>query len=172
MSLTLSDWVAVANLVVAVVAILVAIRALSVARQTMKDAQHMMKASEEVWNQQKEDWRQQKWFDLYFKADQAYNAWEHYQTVYQDFNPDELSEEQQKQHNHLMHVIRELHTMVGVFPKNNATDALVVSTQFGGDPYSHLAELLSKDRLNALLDALELLREKALVNENVLVGEG
>ena len=48
--LSLSDWVAIANLVLAVMALVVA-------RSTIKEAE--------------ENWRQQKCFDLYFKAGQA-----------------------------------------------------------------------------------------------------
>jgi hypothetical protein len=71
------------------------------------------------------DWVQGKWFDLYFKADQACNALERYQTVYQHSNPAIPSVAQMNDHNHLMYLIREAYTMASVFPKNVATDALL-----------------------------------------------
>ena len=73
------------------------------------------------------------------------------------------SEEQQRDHSQLMHSVREAHTMPVVFPKNVATDALFASTQF-----SNPNDAFSKERLKALLDALELLRQRALVNKSVL----
>ncbi len=53
--------------------------------------------------------------------------------------------------------------MAVVFPKNEVTDALFASTQFNNVP-----EALSKDKLKTFMDALELLRQKALVKKDVL----
>jgi hypothetical protein len=109
------------------------------------------------------NWAQQKWFDLYFKADQAYNALERYQSVYRGSNPAAPSAQQMQDHNQVMYLFREAYTMAVVFPKNGATDGLFASTNF-----SNPAEALSKDRLKAVSDALELLRQKALVNKSAL----
>jgi hypothetical protein len=113
------------------------------------------------------DWARQKWFDLYFKADQAYNALDEYQALYQGCNPAICSPERETDHNELMDIFREACTMAAVFPKNPAIDALFKSVEF-----ANANDALSKDRLKTLLDALELLRQKALINQDVLNVEG
>jgi hypothetical protein len=109
------------------------------------------------------DWARQKWFDLYFKADQAYNALEEYQALYQGCNPAICSPEQEKDHNKLMDIFREACTMAVVFPKNPAIDSFCDSVKF-----TNVSDALSKERLEELSDALELLRQKALINRGVL----
>jgi hypothetical protein len=101
---------------------------------------------------------------LYFKADQAYNALDHYQRLYQSSNPAVQSEQQQlRDHNELMHLMRETGAMAMVFPKNAATHALFESTKF-----RQFNDALLKERLQSLFDASELLRERALINKGVL----
>ena len=70
---------------------------------------------------------------------------------------------QMQDFNRLMHLFREVHTMALVFPKSEVTDALFASTQF-----NNIIEALSRDKLKVLMDALELLRQKALVDKDVL----
>ena len=100
---------------------------------------------------------------LYFKADQAYNALDEYQALYKGCNPAICSPEQEKDHNELMDIFREACTMAAVFPKNPAIDALYDSVKF-----TNVTDALSKERLKALSDALELLRQNALINVDVL----
>jgi hypothetical protein len=109
------------------------------------------------------DWAKEKWFDLYFKADQAYNALDEYQALHQGCNPAVCSPEQERDHNKLMDMFREACTMAAVFPKNPATDALFKSVNF-----TSVNDALSKERLKVLSDALDLLRQNALVNSDVL----
>jgi hypothetical protein len=104
--------------------------------------------------------------DLYFKADQAYNALDEYQELYNGCNPAIASPEQQKDHNRLMDIFREACTMAAVFPKNEAIDTLFKSVKF-----TTVTDALSKDRLKELSDALELLRQKAFINADVLIVE-
>jgi|HubBroStandDraft_6_1064221.scaffolds.fasta_scaffold00063_23 hypothetical protein len=101
------------------------------------------------------DWAKQKWFDLYFKADQAYNALDEYQALYKGCNPAICSPEQEEDHNKLMNIFREACTMAAVFPVNAGTDALFKSVKF-----TNVNDALSKERLKALSGALELLRQK------------
>jgi hypothetical protein len=137
--------------------------ALLVSWWTLKLTRDSFFLTKKAVDHQRMGWAQQKWFDLYFKADQAYNALERYQTVYQGSNPAMHSTGQMQDYNQLMHIFREAHTMAVVFPRNAATDALFANTKF-----SNFDDAMSKERLKALADALELLREKALVNKSVL----
>lgn len=45
-----------------------------------------LKVTKKAVEQARLDWAKQKWFDLYFKADQAYNALDEYQALYQGCN--------------------------------------------------------------------------------------
>jgi hypothetical protein len=62
-----------------------------------------------------------------------------------------------------MHTFREACTMAAVFPKNPAIDTFFETVNF-----TNVNDPLSKERLKALFNALELLRQKALVNSDVL----
>lgn len=137
--------------------------ALAIALWTLKVTQESLDFSRKALDQSRANWAQQKWFDLYFKADQAYNALERYQTAYRGSNPAMPSPAQTNAHNQVMYLIREAYTMAVVFPKNEAIDALFASTNFSNPVYA-----LSEERLKSLSDALELLRQKALVNNGVL----
>lgn len=53
--------------------------------------------------------------------------------------------------------------MASVFPKNPAIDAFFHTVHF-----TSVSDALSKERLKTLSDALELLRQRALVNNDVL----
>jgi hypothetical protein len=144
-------------------ALLLPALALLISWWTLKLTRDSLEITKQAVEQARLSWAQQKWFDLYFKADQAYNALEHYQTAYQGCNPAAPSAAQMNDHNQVMYLIREAYTMAVVFPKNEAIDALFANTNF-----SNPVDALSKDRLKSLGDALELLRQRALVNKSVL----
>ena len=66
--------------------------------------------------------------------------------------------------NNLMATMRKVHTVALVFPKNPAIDNLVSATAHFERPEHGLAE----ERRTKMLDALDGLRQKALVNPEVL----
>jgi len=143
--------------------VILAFAALVIAVWTLKVTLDSLKVTKESIERARMDWAKQKWFDLYFKADQAYNALEEYQALYQSCNPAICSPQQEKDHNRLMDIFREACTMAAVFPKNQAIDTLFKSVNF-----TTVTDALSKDRLKILSDALELLRQKAFINADVL----
>ena len=145
------------------IGVILAFAALVIAVWTLKVTLDSLKVTRESIERVRLDWAKQKSFDLYFKADHAYNALDEYQALYKDRNPAICSLEQEKDHNDLMDTFREACTMAAVFPKNPAIDALYNSVKF-----TSVIDALSKERLDALSDALELLRQKALINADVL----
>lgn len=134
---------------IAVASLIVSIAAFVVARKTMKDAE--------------EDWRQRKWFDLYLEADKAYNALERYQVNYKQ-NPVPQNLEQTRDWNNLMSQMRLVHSLAVVFPKNPATDILFSATAVFANP----ASAFLPERLPKLSEALEALRQKALLKRKVV----
>jgi len=150
--LSLSDWVAIINLVVAVVALIVGCIAVAIALRTLEQA--------EV------DWKQRKWFDLYLKADEAYDSLDYYQTKYDGNNY--WTPERVQDFNDMMRKTRQSRAMAVVFPKNPATAELIAATTFPNDAGEAKAAALSKERLQKLMNAVSGLYEKSQVNKNVL----
>ncbi len=142
---------------------LLSVMALLISWWTLKLARDSLAIARKTVEHARMDWAQEKWFDLYLKAGRAYNGLEHYQAQYQGSSPLPQSPEQVRDLNQLMRLFYEAHTMALVFPKNAATEALFLSTRF-----KNAADVLSKEKTKALLDALELLRQKALVDRSVL----
>lgn len=157
------DALSALGVIIAFIALLVAWWTLKLTRDSLKIAGDTLTITKQSVELARIDWAKQKWFDLYFKADQAYNALEEYQALYRGCNPGICTLEQQKDHNKLMDILREACTMAAVFPKNRAIDALFQCINF-----TSVIDALSKERLKTLSDALELLRQKALVDKDVL----
>ena len=143
--------------------VMLSISALLISWWTLKFARDSLMIARKTVEHARMDWAQEKWFDLYLKAGRAYNGLEHYQALYQGGNSAVQSPEQVRDFNQLMRLFYEAHTMALVFPKNAATEALFASTRF-----KNSNDVLSKEKTKALLDALELLRQKALVDRSVL----
>lgn len=114
---------------------------------------------------ERRDWKQRKWFDLYLKADEAYDALDHFQTIYPDASsPGWGSTEWEGSWNDLMRVMRTVNRMAVVFPKDSAIDDLFNATA----GFTSTDAALSKERLVQLLNAVEGLRQKALINQAIL----
>ncbi len=154
----LSLWIAAASFMVSLASLFAAIAACRVAKSALSQA--ILVAERE-----QRDWRQRKWFDLYFKASQAYDALERFQTVYESTFPESWgTPEMTHDWNNLMHLFREVGAMAVVFPKNTEIDKLFAAVAVFSNPQ----EAFSKDRLKAILDAMEGIRQKALVEPTVL----
>jgi hypothetical protein len=136
------DWVAIFALVVAIVA-------LFVARKTLKDAE--------------EFWKQQKWFDLYAKADEGYDAFDRYCTTYKMSPHPEMRIGHTNDWNNLMFLIRRVHSMAMVFPKHPAINKLVKATSFDMP-----ADPLEEWRLKLFLEAVQDMREMAVLDPSIL----
>lgn len=149
--------------VVSIASLLISIGSLVIAGSSLRQAKLAIQEQKQGNAQTHMDWAQRKWYDLYFKAEQARTALEEYQAAYGLANLATPSVQQMRDHNRIMSMFRELIAIGTVFPKNPALDEL-----FGTMDFSIPSSALSKERLTALADAIELLRQKALVNKRVL----
>jgi hypothetical protein len=162
MSLELN--LSIASVVVSGAALIPAIVSALVANNARRDAQRIAdKASDE--------WAQQKWFDLYFKANAAYDAMDGLRDQFKfdrgkilrtypitGLNYPECADD-------VIRLFREAQAMAMVFPKSEVIDNLCNATSgFVDDP----REMLSELRLQNLMDAMNGIREKALVDSGVL----
>lgn len=152
-----------ASLAVSIASAFIAKSALVQAKLAVEEQRRSVQEQKLANEQAHADWAQRKWFDLYFKADQACNSLERFQATYEKANPATPSLEQMKDHNAIMYIFREVITMATVFPKNPVLDELFAAMDF-----KIPGSALSKDRLKSLASALESLRQKALVNRRVL----
>lgn len=143
------------SLCVAIASFLASVAAALIARSSLSQAK-------QVADRDRRDWKQRKWFDLYFKANEVHDSLDRFQTLYDDATP--CTAEFQKDWNNLMFLIRQVHAMALVFPRNLATDELLSCTA----AFKDRAEALSKSRLAKVFNAVEGVRQRALVDPTVL----
>lgn len=152
----------IVTLVVSVTSLLVSLVATALAKQSLDEAKR-------VADRDSNDWKQRKWFELYFEAEKAYDALDQFQCQYVDGAPDHSKDDWKKyvsDVNVLASVIRRVHSMAAVFPMTPELDKLFHSTVFPNDN-----DLLSIDRKTAVFDAVEGIRQKALIKNLDILGE-
>jgi hypothetical protein len=159
---SISLQVSIASLAVAGASLLISVAATWIAASSLSQAKR-------VANRDLTDWRQRKWFDLYFKADEAYDALEAFQIKYQDGVP--TSDEEQwarfsNDWNELMDLFRRVHSMAVVFPKNAVIDGLLLSSAV----FSNVGEGLSKERLKRVFHSVQNMRDQALIMDSAILG--
>jgi hypothetical protein len=141
--------------VVAVASFLAGVAAVWIAKSSLAQA-------EQVAARDREDWKQRKWFDLYFKADEAYDALDRFQVLYPTTSaPGWDTMEWEREFHELMRAMRTVNRIADVFPKNTQVNALFDATGAFQNP----GEAVSKARLQKMFDAVEGLRQKALVKD-------
>jgi hypothetical protein len=159
------DWttlrLSIASLVIAIVSFVASLVSAAIANSSRKDAKSIAERAHD-------EWAQQKWFDLYFSTNSAYDAMEKLQadcviqgdriiSVRGGNYPDRANE--------VVRLFREIQAMAMVFPQCATIDMLCAATSGFVDDHR---DLLSKERLKKLMDAMNEIREKALVDASVL----
>jgi hypothetical protein len=147
---SISLWIAVASLVVSVAAAWIAQSSLSQAKLVAERDQR--------------DWKQRKWFDLYFTASEFHDSLAHFQALYDESAVE--AREFQRDRNELMFLLRRMYSMAVVFPQDPAITALMKCAIGLREP----AQALSAERLHKFSDAVEGLRQKALVTDTAVLG--
>jgi hypothetical protein len=152
----------IASLVVAVVSFAAALISAAIANWSRKDAKSIAERAHD-------EWAQQKWFDLYFSTNSAYDAMEKLQADCIVQNGRLISVRgagnYPERANEVIRLFREIQAMAMVFPRCTAIDALCAATSGYVDDQR---EMLSEQRLMALMNAMSDIREKALVDTSVL----
>lgn len=145
------------SLVVAIASLLIAVAAAWVAKNSLSLAK-------QVSDREQRDWIQRQWFDLYFKADEAYDYLEYFQTRYASPIMSASDTRWESDFNDLMLRMRTVHRMAMVFPPNPEVDKLVSTTAV----FANVSESYSKERLAEMLDAVDGIRRKASLRRDVL----
>ena len=153
-------WVTLASLVVAVV---VSVASLYLSRASLQIAKNSLKLSEEVAEREHRDWRQRKWFDLYFAAENFATLLERFQTIY---DRPLATKEFEKDANDVTFAARQMVAYGAVFPRNPAVEGLFscINKWKLTD-----ANLFSKQMFSEYLNAIEELRQEALVHSTILL---
>ena len=153
------DWI---TLCVSIASLIAAIVSAVIAKGARNDA-------ESIADRAHDEWAQQKWFDLYFKINSAYDAMDKLQAdcVIQTGRIISVrgGGSYSDRANDVIRLFREIQAMSMVFPKYPAIDRLCDATSKYVD---NEMEMLSKQRLKNLMDAMNDIREKALVDGSVL----
>jgi hypothetical protein len=68
--------------IVALASLFVSVVATLIAKSSLNRSEESIRRAERVADRDQKDWRQRKWFDLYLKANEAYDALEKCQIVY------------------------------------------------------------------------------------------
>ncbi len=152
----LSLWIGAASFMVALASLFGAMAAYRVAKSALSQAILVAERDQR-------DWRQRKWFDLYFKTNEAYDALERFKVMYESSLSQAWNAQQAIDWNNVMELFREAGAMAVVFPKNDAIDKLFAAVKL-----TNPQEAISKGRLNQIQDAMEAIRQKALVEPTVL----
>ena len=145
-------------MIISVASLLVSLASLYVARSSLAQAG-------QVAERDRRDWKQRKWFDLYLKAREFYDSLARFQAHYKSDSPALWDDPDiRKDYTELILLIRKAHSMAAVFPRHQVITDFCKSTAVFRDPN----EALSKDRLSKIFDAIEGLRQMALVEPSVL----
>lgn len=152
---TIAYWANLVGTVVAVASLVLSLVALSIAKSSLSSAK-------QVAEQEQRDWKQRKWFDLYFQASEFYDHLDRFKNQFEHMAV--ANAEDAKAWNDVMFQARRVHSMALVFPKNPAIDKLFAVTAV----FENRQEAFSRERLEAVLDAVEGLRQMALVHASVL----
>ncbi len=160
------DWtilrLSIASLVVAIVSFAAALTSAAIANWSRKDAKRIAERAHD-------EWAQQKWFDLYFSTNSAYDAMEKLQADCNVQNGRLISirggGNYPDRANEVIRLFREIQAMAMVFPRCTAIDMLCAATSGFVDDQEGM---LDKQRLKNLMNAMNDIREKALVDASVL----
>ena len=150
------------TLLVSVASLLVSVVAAVLAKNSLDQAKR-------VADRDSTDWKQRKWFDLYLEAERAYDSLDQLQSQYADGPPSHDSDEWNKyatEVNSLMLMMRRVHSMAAVFPVMPE-----LSTLFQNAVFPNEGDLLSADRKKSLFEAVEGIRQKALIKNLDILGE-
>lgn len=152
-----------------VVTLLVSVASLVVSLVAAVLAGHSLDQAKRVADRDSADWKQRKWFELYFEAERAYDALDQIQSQYADGAPSQDSAEWNKyatQVNSLMLMMRRVHSMAAVIPVLPEVTMLFLNTVFPNEN-----DLLSADRKSSLFNAVEGIRQKALIKNLEIFGD-
>jgi hypothetical protein len=135
--------------------------------KTARDlAAESLRQAKDVADRELADWRQSKWFELYFRASEMCDTLEHFQKMHKPQTGEyRYSEPIASDYNKFIFLNRRCLTMAVVFPKNDAVDKLAAAAA----AFKEWEEVFSKKRLQAIAEAVQDIRELALLHPAVLL---
>jgi hypothetical protein len=154
-----------ADTIVALASLFVSIVATYIAKTSLNRSEESIRQAERVADRDQKDWRQRKWFELYLKANEAYDTLEKFQIEYgaTPQSPDN-AKKYKSDFNNLMYVFRAVHALAMVFPIDPVVTELCLATA----DFEEVENIFSTERLKRIFEAMNSVREKALVDTAVL----
>jgi hypothetical protein len=164
----ISLLVAVASCIASIVAAVFAKHSVAQAEQAIAQAkqssEQSLAQSERVALREHDEWMQRKWYELYFKAAEALDSLDYFRTKYRNAR-DLGTEDRAKDWSEMMFKVRAAGRMAFVFPQNPIVTAFIASAAGFRDSQSAMSE----EHYKKMDEAVEGLRENALLNPSVLL---
>lgn len=132
-------------------------------------AKQSIDEAKRVADRDRSDWKQRRWFELYFEAEKAYDSLAQLQAQYADGPPLHHTDEWNKyasEVNALTLMMRRVHSLAAVFPVMPEVTTLFLNSVFPNEN-----DYLSEARKNSLFDAVEGIRQRALIKNLDILGE-
>jgi hypothetical protein len=148
--------IAIASLAVSGVALVVSLAAAIFAGISVRQSRDAIRHAKQIADRERQDWKQQKWFDLYLVANEAHEQLMSFQAKYKSGEYSQLMHEDVER---VAHCIGLAYARAMVFPVNQAITEFCMSTSAVTTP----EDMLSEVKLKQIFDAVENLREKALI---------
>jgi hypothetical protein len=149
----------ISSLVVSLASLVASVR---IGRQSVALSQQTLKQAKEVADRAGADWRQQQWFTLFFEANAAYDLLERFHSIV-NVPGGAATQDLQAGLGAATLQMKKAQGLAEVFPKCVEVDALFEATKF--PTYN---DYVRPEKLKLLFEAVEGLRQKALVSLDVL----
>jgi hypothetical protein len=145
-----------------------AAESLNQAKASKELAAQSLRQASDVAERQLTDWRQSKWLELYFRASEVCDTLERFQKIHKPHTgEDRHSQPLASDYNDFISLNRRCMAMAVVFPKNDAVDKLFKAMA----AFKNFDEIYSTERLQSIADAVQDVRELALLHPAVLLPE-
>ncbi len=169
-----TDYVGVVSLLVAVASCIASIAAavyakLSVSKaddaiaEAARSSDQSLDQAQRVARREHDEWAQRKWFELYSKAAEVLDALDYFRHKYPNAEYKRGTEERARDWSAMMLKVRATGRMAFVFPKHPAVIGFTDACRFRDS-----GNALTDEYYQEMFQAVEALREKALINFSVL----
>jgi hypothetical protein len=159
-----TDYLGLTSLLVAVASCIASIIAAVFAKRSVAQAEQAIAQSERVAKREHDEWMQRKWYELYFKAAEALDSLDYFRTMYRDAEHKMGTEDQVEDWGEMMFKVRAAGRMAFVFPK----DPVVTLFTASAAGFRNSQSAMSEEHYKKMDEAVEGLRQKALLNPSVL----
>jgi hypothetical protein len=160
-----TDYIGLISLLVAVASCIASFAAAVFAKHSVAQAGQAIAQSERVAQREHDEWMQRKWYELYFKAAEALDSLDYFRTKYRNAEYKMGTEDRVEDWGEMMFQVRAAGRMAFVFPQDPVVTAFTASAA----GFRNSQSAISEEHYKKMDEAVEGLRQKALLNPSVLL---